>query len=280
MHELQSQLPIRDQQREVTLLFADLRGFTELATTLEMDPLFCELLSHVMDCLTAAIIEQDGFVIDYYGDSIMAMWNAPADQPGHAERACRAGLRMLATLPAVSTEWMRVIQTELRLGIGIHTGTVQVGNAGSTQRVKYGARGPNVHLASRVEAATKELRVPLIATQATVERLPDRFAAHRVCRARMPGLQRPVALFAVGLPSGDAAHKNAWQSYGQALTEFEGGNYQAAASALAEIEASAEVVPTQFLQGRVQQELGRQLRRRRTDHPVTAPGGVIAISTK
>ena len=66
---------------------------------------------------------------------------------------------MLDTLPTVAAEWVRMIHTDLRVGIGIHTGTVQVGNAGSTQRVKYGARGPNVHIASRVEAATKELAI-------------------------------------------------------------------------------------------------------------------------
>ena len=55
-----------------------------------------------MDCLTEAVVDHDGFVVDYYGDGLMAMWNAPADQPDHAELACRAALRMLATLPDVS----------------------------------------------------------------------------------------------------------------------------------------------------------------------------------
>lgn len=280
MLDPQPQPPIRDREREVTLLVADLRGFTELATTLDTDPLFCELLSHVMDCLTAAVVEQDGFVIDYYGDSIMAMWNAPTDQPDHAERACRAGLRMLATLPEVTAEWMRVIQTELRLGIGIHTGIVQVGNAGSTQRVKFGARGPNVNLASRVEAATKELGIPLVATQATIESLPDSFTSHRVCRARMPGLQQPVNLFAVSKCEASALRTATWQSYDKALSYFEAGRYQEAAEELASIDTATTEVPAQFLLTRTQQELGRTLRRRSTDQPAAAPGGVIAISAK
>jgi adenylate cyclase len=280
MHEPTFKAPIRDEQREVTLLFADLRGFTELATTLDTDPLFCELLSHVMDCLTAAVVEQDGFVIDYYGDSIMAMWNAPAEQPDHAERACRAGLRMLATLPEVTAEWMRVIQTELRLGIGIHTGAVQIGNAGSTHRVKYGARGPNVHLASRVEAATKELGITLVATQATIERLPRSFATNRVCRARMPGLQQPVNLYAVGTSESNASCAIAWQTYDQALRHFEEGQFQYAADQLANLGANTTEVPAAFLLTRTLQELGRHLRRRSTDKPAVTPGGIIAISTK
>ncbi len=280
MHRQVPHHPIREEQREATLLFADLRGFTELATTLEMDPLFCELLSHVMDCLTEAVVAHDGFVIDYFGDGLMAMWNAPTEQAQHAELACRSGLHMLATLPDVAAEWFRVIQTELRLGIGIHTGTVQVGNAGSTQRVKYGARGPNVHLASRVEAASKELCVPLVATQATAERLPATLAAHRVCRARMPGLQKPVGLFAVGESTGDAPRTLDWTTYDRALRHFEEGEFQEAAEMLANIDALASEIPTKFLLNRVQQELGRKLRRRHSDKSTVATDGTIAIGAK
>jgi adenylate cyclase len=280
MHDFQSQPPIRDEQRDATLLFADLRGFTELATALEMEPVFCELLSHVMDCLTEAVVEYKGFVIDYYGDGLLAMWNAPVEQADHAERACRAALRMITTLSDVSAEWVRVIQTELRLGVGIHTGAVQIGNAGSTQRVKYGARGPNVHLASRVEAATKALNLPLVATQATVERLPESFATHRVCRARMLGLQKAVDLYAVGSRDDDAPQAPAWQYYDHALRLFESGDFQRAAAELAGIDEATTEVPTQFLLGRAQQELGRSLRRRSTDAPAVSTGGVVTLHTK
>jgi adenylate cyclase len=280
MHDPVPHHAIRHQQREVTLLFADLRGFTELAASLETDPLFCELLSHVMDCLTDAVVHHDGFIIDYYGDGLAAMWNAPADQPEHAELACRAGLRMLATLPAVAAEWNGVIHTGLRVGIGVHTGTVQVGNAGSTRRVKYGARGPNVHLASRVEAATKELRVPLVATQATVQRLPNSLPTHRVCRARMPGLRQPVDLYAVGSRESEASPAHAWQIYDRALCHFEQGQFQDAADALANIDATVANVPAQFLMERVRHELGRNLRRRSTDKTTILPCGTIALSAK
>jgi adenylate cyclase len=271
---------ISDEQREVTLLFADLRGFTELAGTLQTDPLFCELLSHLMDCLTEAVVRNDGFVVDYFGDGLMAMWNAPTGQPDHAERACRAGLRMLETLPAVAAEWVRMIHTDLRVGVGIHTGTVQVGNAGSKQREKYGARGPNVHIASRVEAATKEVRLPLLATQATVNQLPGSFAAHRVCRAHMPGLKQPMDLFGVTTVESSAVHEHRWRLYERALEQFECGEYEAAATALGGIDATIADIPVQFLFERVNRQLGQQLQRRCTDGPPTAAKGVIAISAK
>jgi adenylate cyclase len=271
---------IRDEQREVTLLFADLRGFTELAGTLQTDPLFCELLSHVMDCLTEAVVRNDGFVVDYFGDGLVAMWNAPAEQPDHAERACCAGLRMLETLPAVAAEWVRMIHTDLRVGIGIHTGGVQVGNAGSKQRVKYGARGPNVHIASRVEAATKEVRLPLLATQATINQLSGAFAAHRVCRAHMPGLKHAMDLFSVTSAESSAVHEHRWRLYERALEQFEHGEYEATAKSLSGVDATIADVPVQFLLDRVNRQLGQQLQRRSTDGPAVVSKGVIAITAK
>jgi adenylate cyclase len=233
-----------------------------------------------MDCLTDAVVEYEGFVIDYFGDGLLAMWNAPSDQPEHAELACRAGLRMLETLPAVAAEWVRMIHSDLRVGIGIHTGAVTVGNAGSQRRAKYGARGPNVHLASRVEAATKELRLPLIITQAVVDQLHGNLAVHRVCRAHMPGLQQPVNLYAVASEENDARNAHRWLIYDRALVQFERGDYKAAAETLAAVDATIADVPSQFLLERVERELGQKLRRRSTDKAATTAVGVIAISAK
>ena len=98
-------------------------------------------MGDVMNALTAAVMDLDGVVIDYYGDGLAAMWNAPVDQPEHPEWACRAALRMIDSLPAVQTKWAHLLVDELRLGIGVHTGLAQVGNAGSSRRTKYGPRG-------------------------------------------------------------------------------------------------------------------------------------------
>ena len=280
MHNLALHDPVRSQEREITLLFTDLRGFTELAASLEMDPLVCELLAHVMDCLTDAVMDHHGLVVDYYGDGLVAMWNAPADQPDHAELACRAALEMLQNLPAVTDDWIGVIQTDLRLGIGLHTGMAQVGNAGSTRQIKYGPRGPNVHLASRVEAATKELGLPLIATQSTAQRLSSHFATDRVCRAELPGLRQPVDLYAVSTSPRAAHVAAAWQVYDEALRQFERGQVQVAQNTLTSIDAAVAQVPSRFLAEQVERELGRQLSRRTTDRPTGRTAGVIALSAK
>ncbi|MCI0334241.1 MAG: adenylate/guanylate cyclase domain-containing protein [Planctomycetes bacterium] len=280
MYDASDPNAIHSEQREVTLLFADLRGFTELAGSLQMDPLVCELLAHVMDCLSEAVAHHDGLIVDYYGDGLMAMWNAPTNQPDHAELACRAGLQMLESLPTVTDEWMNVIQTQLRLGIGVHTGSVQVGNAGSTRKVKYGPRGPSVNLASRVESATKELRVPFVATRPTADRLSKLFATNRVCCARMPGLQKPVDLYAVRSANADLHTSFAWRTYDEALRQFEAGELEVAADTLATIDQTVAEVPWRFLGERVQCELGHKLRRRSMDQLAAYAGGVIVLSAK
>ena len=150
-----------------------------------------------MDCPTAAAMDHDGLVVDYYGDGLSAMWNAPADQADHAELACRAALRMLETLPDVAADRAEVLGADLRLGIGVHTGIVQVGNAGSRRRSKYGPRGTNVHLTSRFEKATKEFGEPILITRTTASRLSNRLHTRGVGRAQLPGFDEPIEVYTI-----------------------------------------------------------------------------------
>ncbi len=280
MHDIIQPNTIRTHEREVSLLFADLRGFTELAASLEAIPLACELAGHVMDCLTDAVTRHGGHVVDYFGDGLLAMWNAPVEQPEHAQLACGAALAMLDRLPCVAGDWAPVLQTELRLGAGVHTGLVQVGNAGSSKQAKYGPRGPSVHTASRVEAATKSIGLDLIATAATAGRLSDDFATNRVCRARMPGLNEPIDLYAVRRAAAAAHVSMAWRLYDTVLRHFEEGRLQEASDMLPTINGIDSGIPWSFLATEVRRELGSQQRRRSTDKPADCPAGVIMLNVK
>jgi adenylate cyclase len=209
------------------------------------------------------------------------MWNAPVEQADHTELACRAALRMLETLPDVATDWADVLDADLRLAIGIHTGIVQVGNAGSTRRTKYGPRGQNVHVASRVEAAAKEVNVPLLATQHTIERLSNRFTTHRICRARIRGVHQPVELFHVSAAMSEPVEDAAWRSYDEALLLFENGRLSEAAEKLrTTFPTNSKAVPTQFLAEHIQHELNRQRRRRSTDTANGRQAGIITLGAK
>lgn len=185
---------LEGQERELTILFTDLRGFSRISEQVGVRETYA-LLSDVMDHLTNRVLEQGGAIIDYYGDGMAAMWNAPADQPDHAERACRAGLAMLSDLPALNERWTQALGFPLRIGVGIHSGRARVGNAGSRHRLKYGPRGHAVNLASRVEGTTKLLGVPCIITEATHGRLPDEFHRRRLCMVQVTGIRDRVELY-------------------------------------------------------------------------------------
>src|SRR5262249_26357184 len=167
------------QEREVTVLFADIRSFSRLAERLGPRDT-CRLASAVLERLTDRIREFDGVVVDYMGDGLLAMWNAPADQPDHAVLASRAALKMLVELPALSAEGQPLTGGPLGLGVGVNTGPALVGNTGNRFKFKYSPLGHTVNLASRVEGATKQLGIPLLITGSTRICLGDTFATRRL----------------------------------------------------------------------------------------------------
>jgi adenylate cyclase len=184
---------LEGRSQEVTVLFSDLRGFTRLSQ--ELGPqVTCRLLRDMMERLTEHIVGHGGVIVDYAGDGILAMWNAPSPQPDHALRACFAALGMLGMMADLNARWHETAGGKLALGIGINTGTAQVGNTGSSRKFKYGPHGHTVNLASRVQDATKKLGLPLLITDATRASLSSDMAVRRLGRVRLPGVQDPVVL--------------------------------------------------------------------------------------
>jgi class 3 adenylate cyclase len=200
-----------------------------------------------MEALTDAIVEHGGMVIDYYGDGVSAMWNAPFDQPDHADRASLAALEMLESISRVSDRWRHLLPFPLELGIGIHTGVVQVGNAGTRQRMKYGPRGRAMNLASRVQTAAKRLDVPLLVTDAVRRRVSSRLTALRVCTARLPGIEEPLELFTL-FPAADAERlQGDLDRYAMALAAYERGDLDFAEQAIEDLLAVGPATPAAFL---------------------------------
>ena len=178
---------------QVTILCSDLRGFTALSQRLGPHQT-CHMLRDMMERLTARIVEHGGVIVDYAGDGILAMWNAPVKQADHGVRACRAGLAMLGELPELNARYCEG-GGMLALGIGINTGEALVGNTGSQRKFKYGPLGHTVNLASRVQDATKKLGLPLLITAATRECLPPTFLSRRIGRVVLPGVHEPVVAY-------------------------------------------------------------------------------------
>jgi adenylate cyclase len=220
------------QEREITVLFSDIRGFSRLSERLGPTET-CRLVAYVMEKLTDRIREFEGVVVDYSGDGIMAMWNAPATQPEHAAKGCRAALGMIADLPAMDNEWKERLGVPLKLGIGLNTGSALCGNTGSTHKFKYGPLGHTVNLGSRVEGATKALGVPLLITGSTKVQLDDSFATRRLCKVRVVGIAGAVDLYELrSVESATPFWLALKESYEHALSLFEAGNFTGCLRAL------------------------------------------------
>ncbi len=171
-------LKLGGESRDVTVLFTDMRDFTRRAEKLAAVAVV-DLLNRVHTPLTQAVLAQSGTIDKYLGDGLMAFWNAPLDVPDHAGHACRAALVMRAALPALNAELAAeaaiagLAFEPVEIGIGINTGEVFVGNLGSQQRFEYSIIGDPVNVAARLEAATRELCVPILVSAATAQAARD-----------------------------------------------------------------------------------------------------------
>jgi adenylate cyclase len=244
------------KDHELTLLFADLRGFSRISERIGAIETY-NLLSDILDRLTNQVMDHGGVVIDYYGDGLAAMWNAPTEVPQHADAAARAALAMINELPAINSQWAERLGGIVRLGIGIHTGRAQVGNSGSQRRLKYGPRGHAVNLTSRIEAATKVFGVACLLTGATRQALGADLPLRRVCRARLTGMAEPVELYELSPANNDPSWEARRQQYETALALYERNDIadcRAACQALLQKLGDSDG-PTKWLLSRAEQQL-------------------------
>jgi adenylate cyclase len=222
---------LEGKNQEVTILCSDLRGFSRLSERLGAENT-CRLVRDLMERLSDRIVDQGGVIVDYAGDGILAMWNAPVHQEDHAPRACRAALAMLEELPGLNERWRAMVGGPLSLGIALNTGPAQVGNTGSSRKFKYGPHGHTVNLASRVQTTTKSLRLPLLVTGPTRDRLSATFATRRLGQIRLAGLADAVTLFELHGESASPEWLMRRDAYEHALQLYETRQWSKACQAL------------------------------------------------
>jgi adenylate cyclase len=186
-------LTFAGERREATILFADLRGFTAMSETMNPEVVAAQL-NEWLDAMTRAIFRHRGMVNDFIGDAVMAIFNAPVDDPQHALHAGRAALAMNASLKVLNAKWIAQGRRELVMGIGIHTGVVFAGNVGGQKRLKYTLVGDAVNLAARVEGVNRELHTSILITEATRDRLSNALPTRPVGAVTVRGRNEAVAL--------------------------------------------------------------------------------------
>ncbi len=162
-----SRLALGGEEREISILFSDIEGFTSISESMDPERLG-RFMNLYLSIATDAIMAEGGTLDKYIGDAVVAFWNAPLDQEDHALRALRAALAFLGALEERSQDFRAFGIEPPRTRIGIHTGKAAVGNFGSSRRFAYTALGDAVNTASRLEEANKVTGGRVLASSQTV----------------------------------------------------------------------------------------------------------------
>ncbi len=182
------------RRSEITVLFADVVGFTPLADALPADQTVA-LLNELFTILTEIVFRHHGTVDKFIGDCVMAVWGAPEPQPDHAERALAAAEDMMRWLEAGNRGWQAKYGATVELAIGINSGEAVVGNIGSKTRMQYTAVGDVVNVAARLEAIARPQQI--LISEATRRGAGDRFEYRSLGPRQLVGRGEPVHLFEV-----------------------------------------------------------------------------------
>ncbi len=193
MAEHPESVSMEGDSREMTILFSDVRGFTSISEGLDPKELTL-LMNEFLTPLSRVVHQHRGTVDKYMGDCIMAFWGAPLPDANHARNAILAGIEMQAALKALQPHFKKRGWPEIRIGVGINTGRVSVGNMGSEVRVAYTVMGDAVNLASRLEGITKQYGVGIIVGENTRDIVSD-FVYRELDHVRVKGKDKPVAIY-------------------------------------------------------------------------------------
>jgi len=184
------------EEKELTILFSDIRGFTSLSEKLEPQELF-DILNDYFSAMTDKILRNEGVLDKYIGDAIMAFWGAPMESENQADHAVQAALEMIEALEKFNKKLKEEKGVEINIGIGIYTGKAIVGNLGSETRFDYTAIGDSVNAASRIEGLTKDYDAKIIIGENTKNQLKKQYKLRDLGATMVKGKAESLNIYAV-----------------------------------------------------------------------------------
>ena len=195
--EAPEKLKLGGQRAECTILFADVRNFTTISE--QMDPeTLVQMMNEYFDPIAQEIIKEGGYIDKFIGDAVMAIFGAPKQTPDHPLRACQAALAMQWKVKELAQQFQEKYGlSEFKIGVGLHTGPVIIGNMGTSTRLNYTAMGDAVNLASRLETATKGLGVGILASEQTYQRVTDNIEARYVDKIAVKGKAETIRVYEI-----------------------------------------------------------------------------------
>jgi adenylate cyclase len=184
------------EEREMTVFFSDIRGFTTISEQTTPTELV-RILNEYFTQMTAEVLRTGGVVDKYIGDAVMAFWGAPIDDPDHADHAVEAALAMIEKLKLLNQKLRAQGDPEIKIGIGLYSGKAVVGNVGSNDRFDYTVIGDTVNAASRLEGLNKEYKTQIIISESVKNKLKKQYPL--VCLGCTPvkGRKEPINIYTI-----------------------------------------------------------------------------------
>jgi adenylate cyclase len=218
------------ETRNVTVFFSDIEGFSLIAEKMSPDSLM-ELMNEYLSAMTDVIERHGGYVDKYIGDSIVAVFGAPADDPDHAANAARAALDCCTQLAELNASSAAFQEFKLAQRIGINSGEALVGNFGSRRRFNYSVMSDAVNLASRLEGANKFYGTTVIASETTVALTGEAFAWRELDAIRVKGRTQALKIYELLAPSAglSAAQETSIANYADGLAQWRAREFDRAA---------------------------------------------------
>jgi len=217
---LSKTIALGGEEKIVTVLFSDIKGFTSLCESMAPEAVLT-LLNRYLSEITEVIEANRGVVDKYTGDSVMALFGAPLNRPNDAQNAIATVLAIQARMAALNAANRAAGMLEIGAGIGVHTGLVVAGNLGSQNRLNYTVIGDSVNLSARLEGLTRRYHVPNIVSDASRADAPG-FVYRELDLVRVAGKREPVRIFEVVGKEGevDASTLTAVEAFAQMLTHY------------------------------------------------------------
>jgi len=187
---------VKGDRRKITVMFCDIRGFTSMSEQMRPEEVVA-LLNEYFERMVEIVFRNQGTLDKFIGDGMMVIFGAPADDPYQEEHALRAAEEMQRELRALSEKWQREGRPPIRIGIGINSGTAIVGNIGASERMEYTAIGDTVNLASRLQAATRDVNADILMSEYTYHALRGVVKANKIGPVQVKGRSEPVVTYAV-----------------------------------------------------------------------------------
>ncbi len=187
-------LDLGGRRKHITVLFSDIRGFTSISEQIEPEQVIT-LLSDYLAQVTHIVFKNGGTIDKFIGDAVMAIFGAPKFHEDDALRAVNAGLDIVQLAESLSPKWSKLIGSPLKIGVGINTGDAVVGSIGSEVRSDFTAIGDTVNLASRLEALTKEMGIPMLISEFTASEIRDTMALKPLRQVKVTGREASLLVY-------------------------------------------------------------------------------------